>query len=251
MLKQVIAIAKESGKVILSHYKSDLKVDFKNDLSPLTLADTQANRVITEGLLKLDPSIPVISEEAEVPDYAVRKRWKRFWLVDPLDGTKEFIKKADEFTVNIGLVNGGVPVLGVVLAPALDLLYGAEKGKGSWKWAAKSRPDRIYYRAPDKKGPLVVVESRFHSSPDAEEYYKTLPSIERITVGSSLKFCYLAEGKAHLYPRFAGSMEWDVAAGDCIWRNAVRDGEGPNESPLTYNKPELKNGSFILGRHHL
>jgi 3'(2'), 5'-bisphosphate nucleotidase len=187
----------------------------------------------------------VVSEEAEAARFEHRRGWRRFWLVDPLDGTKEFIKRRAEFTVNVALIEDGEPVFGVVLAPALDLLYWAVKGGGSWREAKGETAERIYSAASPAGTPLTVVESLSHPSAELEEYLRTIPVARRVKAGSSLKFCWVAEGRADIYPRLGPTMEWDVAAGDCIYRQSGRDGERP--SPLTYNKPDLRNPSFVVG----
>lgn len=194
---------------------------------------------------KIDPKIPIISEETEVPPYDERKNWRHFWLVDPLDGTKEFLRGAGEFTVNIALIEERNPILGVIYEPVSRVCYFAQKEHGSWKAEGDHQPKRIYSQ-PCKAGqPKTVVESRSHPSQELEDYLKTIPVKERIKVGSSLKFGYLAEGKANLYARFVPSQEWDMAAGDCIFRYSAKSGENP--SPLTYNKPDLHNGPFVIG----
>jgi 3'(2'), 5'-bisphosphate nucleotidase len=243
----VIALAREAGRATMTYYDgaADAGVREKDDRSPVTLADEVAHGILVDGLQRLDPSTPVVSEEAAAADFETRRGWRRFWLVDPLDGTKEFIKRRAEFTVNLGLIEGGEPVFGVVLAPALDLLYWAAKGEGAWREAGGGRPERIYSSAPAPGTPLTVVESLSHPSPELEEYLKTIPVARRVKAGSSLKFCWVAEGRADVYPRLGPTMEWDVAAGDCVFRQSGRDGERP--SPLTYNKPDLRNPSFVIG----
>jgi 3'(2'), 5'-bisphosphate nucleotidase len=243
----VIALAREAGRATMTYYDgaADAGVREKDDRSPVTLADEVAHGILVDGLRRLDPSTPVVSEEAAAADFESRRGWRRFWLVDPLDGTKEFIKRRAEFTVNLGLIEGGEPVFGVVLAPALDLLYWAAKGEGAWREAGGGWPERIYSSAPAPGTPLTVVESLSHPSPELEEYLKTIPVARRVKAGSSLKFCWVAEGRADVYPRLGPTMEWDVAAGDCVFRQSGRDGERP--SPLTYNKPDLRNPSFVIG----
>jgi 3'(2'), 5'-bisphosphate nucleotidase len=217
----------------------------KDDRSPVTLADEVAHGILLAGLGRLDPGTPVVSEEA-VPDvFETRREWRRFWLVDPLDGTKEFIKRRAEFTVNVALIENGEPVLGVVQAPALDLLYWAVKGEGAWREEKGGPAERIYSSAPAAGAPLTIVESLSHPSQELEEYLQTIPVARRVKAGSSLKFCWVAEGRADLYPRLGPTMEWDVAAGDCVYRQSGREGERP--SPLTYNKPDLRNTSFVIG----
>ncbi len=247
-LDEVIAIAVPAGKLTLKHRAHpdvEEKGDHGADTSPVTDADLASNRYITEHLKDVDPQIPIISEEADLPDYETRKQWQRFWLVDPLDGTKEFVNGSDEFTVNIALIENGEPVLGVIYIPAQGLLYYAEKGKGSWKRDGEKPPVQIFSSVPDLNKGLTVVESKSHPSAELENYLKDLPVKERITAGSSLKFCSVAEGLADIYPRLGPTMEWDVAAGDCIYRNSGRHGQ--RTSSLTYNKPTLKNDSFVIG----
>jgi 3'(2'), 5'-bisphosphate nucleotidase len=243
----VVELAREAGRATMQYYDgaADAGVREKDDRSPVTLADEVAHAILVEGLARLDPATPVVSEEAESAAFEHRRGWRRFWLVDPLDGTKEFIKRRAEFTVNVALIENGEPVFGVVLAPALDLLYWAVKGAGAWREAQGGAPERIYSAAPPAGTPLTVVESLSHPSPELEEYLRTIPVARRVKAGSSLKFCWVAEGRADIYPRLGPTMEWDVAAGDCIYRQSGRDGERP--SPLTYNKPDLRNPSFIVG----
>jgi 3'(2'), 5'-bisphosphate nucleotidase len=224
---------------------AEVGVREKEDRSPVTLADEVAHGILVEGLRRIDPATPVVSEEAAAADFEARRGWYRFWLVDPLDGTKEFIKRRAEFTVNVGLIENGEPVFGVVLAPALDLLYWGVKGGGAWRETKDGAPERIYSTPPAAGAPLTVVESLSHPSAELEEYLKTVPVARRVKAGSSLKFCWVAEGKADIYPRLGPTMEWDVAAGDCVYRQSGREGERP--SPLTYNKPDLRNPSFVIG----
>ena len=241
----ILELAREAGRATMTYYDGATEVREKEDRSPVTLADEVAHRILVEGLQRLDPETPVVSEEAESAAWEARRGWRRFWLVDPLDGTKEFIKKRAEFTVNLGLIEDGEPTFGVVLAPALDLLYWAEKGRGAWRQVKAGAAERIYSTEPPPGTPLTIVESLSHPSAELEEYLKTIPVKERVKAGSSLKFCWVAEGKADVYPRLGPTMEWDVAAGDCIYRQLGRRGERP--SPLTYNKPDLRNPSFVIG----
>jgi 3'(2'), 5'-bisphosphate nucleotidase len=247
-LRSAVAdLAREAGRATMRYYDGAVSADVrhKEDRSPVTLADEVAHDILVEGLQRLDPSTPVISEEADAAAYDARRSWNRFWLVDPLDGTKEFIKRRAEFTVNVALIEDGEPVLGVVLAPALDLLYWAVKGEGSWREEKGAAPVRIYSTEPTPGTPLTVVESLSHPSAELEEYLRTIPVARRVKAGSSLKFCWVAEGRADIYPRLGPTMEWDVAAGDCVYRQSGRNGERP--SPLTYNKPDLRNPSFVIG----
>ena len=243
----VIDLAREAGRATMTYYDGAVAagVREKEDKSPVTLADEVAHGILLDGLGRLDPDTPVVSEEAEAAPFETRRAWRRFWLVDPLDGTKEFIKRRAEFTVNVALIEDGEPVFGVVLAPALGLLYWAVKGGGAWREESGEAPARIYSTAPASGTPLTVVESLSHPSPELEEYLRTIPVARRVKAGSSLKFCWVADGRADVYPRLGPTMEWDVAAGDCIYRQSGREGERP--SPLTYNKPDLRNASFIIG----
>jgi 3'(2'), 5'-bisphosphate nucleotidase len=242
-----LALTREAGRATMTYYDAPAVAGLreKEDRSPVTLADEVAHDILVEGLRRIDPDTPVVSEEAAAADFETRKCWDRFWLVDPLDGTKEFIKRRAEFTVNVALIEKGEPVFGIVLAPALDLLYWAAKGEGAWREEKGGPAERIYSETPAPGTPLTVVESLSHPSAELEEYLKTIPVGRRLKAGSSLKFCWVAEGRADLYPRLGPTMEWDVAAGDCVYRQSGKAGERP--SPLTYNKPDLRNASFIIG----
>lgn len=247
MLEKIIETAQRAGKATLEFYNREIEVETKEDHSPLTKADLAAHHIITDALAKIDPGTPVISEEGGIPGYEERKAWKTFWIVDPLDGTKEFIKKNGEFTVNIARIEAGEPVLGVVYIPAKSLTYYAEKGRGAFKLEEGGEPVRIFSEPADKSRELTVIRSRSHGSDDLEDELAGMGIRvgESIAAGSSLKFCLVAEGVADIYPRMGPTMEWDVAAGDCIYRDSA--GEGRHDSPLTYNKPDLKNSGFIIG----
>ncbi len=244
-LVRLAAIAVEAGQATLQHYHPGVTVETKSDRTPVTAADRAAHAIIARRLAEWDDSVPVISEEGEIPDAGTRRGWSRFWLVDPLDGTKEFLEHNGEFTVNIALIDGGTPVLGAIHAPAIGLLYYAGEGLGSWRRTGDGLPVRLASHPPAPGGPLRVAESRSHPSIELERFLAKLPVGERVRAGSSLKFCWVAEGRADLYPRFGPTMEWDVAAGDCIFRNS---GVGrPRRSPLVYNQPELRNPGFVIG----
>jgi len=187
-----------------------------------------------------------ISEEGAIAPYEARTRWPRFWLVDPLDGTKEFLQHNGEFTVNIALVEGEAPVLGVVYAPALDLLYVAGRGLGAWKHATGARPIRLASSPPPPGEPLVVVESRSHPSPDLEAFLRTIKVARRVQAGSAIKFCLVADGSADIYPRFGPTMEWDTAAAQCVVEAAGGRVTDLDRQPLVYNKSSLLNPSFMV-----
>lgn len=242
---RLASIAREAGAAIMTHYDGTASVELKADQSPITVADRAAHRVIVDALTAWRPDVPVVSEEGTVPAYETRRSWDRFWLVDPLDGTKEFIKRNGEFTVNIGLVEGGVPVLGVVFAPVLNRLYLGGRGHGAWKQDGGAAPERLESSPRAAGEPVVIVESRSHPSAELETYLGTIDVARRVQIGSSLKFCLLAEGAADVYPRFGPTMEWDTAAGDAVFRASGRDGE--RASPLRYNQPDLRHAPFVIG----
>ena len=227
------------------HYHEGVAVEQKGDRGPVTAADRAAHEVIVSALATWDPTIPVISEEGRIPSAEERAGWVRFWLVDPLDGTKEFVHRNGEFTVNIALIESGVPVLGVVHAPARALTYSAGQGLGAWRQRGEDPAEQIWSTPPRPGQPLRVAESRSHPSAELEAWLGTVAVAERVPVGSSLKFCLVAEGTADVYPRLGPTMEWDVAAGDCVYRNSGVD--APRRSPLVYNQPDLRTLSFVLG----
>lgn len=245
-VEQITRIALRSGEMIRQRYaEQNARAARKPDGSPVTDVDRLADRWIREDLKVLDPSIPILSEESDIPDYTVRKGWRCFWMVDPLDGTKEFLNRTDEFTINIALIQDEEPILGVIYAPALKVLYFAQHGKGAWKQPDGDLAERLCSRVPDPTRALTVVESRSHPSPALERFLRVYRIKDRVRIGSSLKFCLVAEGKADIYPRFGPTMEWDVAAGDCIYRNSAA--EGQHAVMLRYNKPSLRNDHFVIG----
>ncbi|MBK9162197.1 MAG: 3'(2'),5'-bisphosphate nucleotidase CysQ [Nitrosomonadales bacterium] len=247
MIQDVISIARNAGQEILAVYHSgDAGAISKADESPLTLADLAAHHVIVEGLSKLALDIPILSEEAAEIPYSVRRHWGRFWLVDPLDGTREFIKRNGEFTVNIALIEDGAPVMGVVHAPALGLSYFAERGGGAFRQRGDEAPVAIRVAVHDGHGQLKMVGSRSHSDPRQDDLVAHLGGGEFVSMGSSLKLCLVAEGSAHLYPRLGPTMEWDTAAAHGIVLEAggiVCDSHGES---LRYNKADLHNPPFAV-----
>lgn len=244
-LEKVVVIAQEAGKAIMEIYKKDFKIEYKDDKSPLTEADLKANEIICSQLTKLYPNIPIMSEENKLTEYEVRKNWEYYWCIDPIDGTKEFIKKNDEFTVNIALIHRNTPVIGVVYAPAINEMYKAKKGKGAFK---NNQKLPLYINAlPDKK--LSVVASKSHLSEETQTFIDNLKTetIEQVSKGSSLKLCMVAEGIADIYPRLAPTMEWDTAAADAIVREAGKmTYQFENEEQVVYNKENLLNPWFIV-----
>ncbi|PLR33425.1 3'(2'),5'-bisphosphate nucleotidase CysQ [Chimaeribacter coloradensis] len=212
MLEHICQLARDAGAAIMDVYDghTPLGVETKSDDSPVTAADLAAHQVIKRGLTALTPEIPLVSEE-DPPAWETRRHWSRYWLVDPLDGTKEFIKRNGDFTVNIALIENGVPVLGVVYVPVTGVMYSAADGK-AWKEEG-GRREQITVR--DARPPLVVV-SRSHGSQELQDYLAQLGEHQTVAVGSSLKFCLVAEGKAQLYPRFGPTSIWDTAAGHAV-----------------------------------
>ena len=239
-------IVREAGAAICAHAGAATSVTFKADRNPVTEADRAAHRCICTSLTSWDSGIPAISEEGVIPPYDTRRAWRRFWLIDPLDGTKEFLAGTGEYTVNVALIEDEEPVMGVVFAPALDLLYIAGRGLGAWRQEGAAAPLRIFSAPLPAGAPLVIAESRSHPSAELEAFLTTVPVKRRVQAGSSLKFCWVAEGKADLYPRFGPTMEWDTAAGDCVYRQSGREGE--RSSPLRYNTPSLSHDRFVIGR---
>ncbi len=244
-LEKIVDIAKEAGNAIMKIYKKDFKVEYKDDKSPLTQADTKANEIICNALIKLYPNIPIMSEENKQTEYEIRKSWEYYWCIDPIDGTKEFIKKNDEFTVNIALIHKNTPVLGVVYAPAIDEMYKAKKGEGAFK-NNQELPLQVNNH-PEKK--LLVVASKSHLSEETQEFINNLKTetIEQVSKGSSLKLCMVAEGIADIYPRLAPTMEWDTAAADAVVRESGKmTYQFENNETMVYNKVNLLNPWFIV-----
>ncbi|WP_054686982.1 3'(2'),5'-bisphosphate nucleotidase CysQ [Pantoea sp. SGAir0180] len=213
MLEQISQLAREAGDAIMQVYNGSVPADVshKADDSPVTAADLAAHDVIVKGLKRLTPDIPVLSEE-DPPGWEVRQHWQRYWLVDPLDGTKEFIKRNGEFTVNIALIEQGKPIMGVVYAPALGVMYSAAEGKAWKEEGGEKQPIHVL----DARPPLVVVSRSHNDDDEMKEYLKQLGEHQTVATGSSLKFCLVAEGKAQLYPRFGPTNIWDTGAGHAV-----------------------------------
>jgi 3'(2'), 5'-bisphosphate nucleotidase len=238
------ALAREAGEAIMRVYAGEFAVEHKDDNSPLTAADLAAHRAIVAGLQALAPQIPVLSEESsEQADWSVRRTWSQYFLVDPLDGTREFVKRNGEFTVNIALIEGHAPVLGVVHAPALDEMYWGWSG-GHAHFATKLQSGKLLTRA--RATPLVVAGSRSHGDPRMGAALDKLGSHELLALGSSLKFCRTARGEADLYIRYGPTSEWDTAAGQCVLEQAGGAVRRMDGSTLAYNtKDSLLNPDFL------
>lgn len=248
----LIAVAREAGAAILDVYGTEFEVEHKDDTSPLTEADLRSHRIILKRLSERYPDIPVLSEESgDAAPYEVRSRWGLYFLVDPLDGTKEFVKRNGQFTVNIALMERNRPVAGVVYAPVLDWMYYGSKD-GSFKSEAGAKPVRLAPPTAPLNGKVVVVGSRSHSTPEMEEFIERMKQdydeVEFIAMGSSLKLCMVAEGKADIYPRLGPTMEWDTAAAHAVVTHSGRRvlAWGEEDLDLPYNKPDLLNGWFLV-----
>ena len=247
---EAVAIAERAGRAVLDVYEQDdLGVTHKEDDSPLTKADLASHRLIIAELEKLTPDIPILSEESKEMPVDERRGWSRFWLVDPLDGTKEFVKRNGEFTVNIALIENGRALLGVVHATVLKQTYWAAESLGAFK--RENEEDKEISVAAFESGTLRVVASRSHAGVETaaflERLEKNVDGLEVVSKGSSLKLCLVAEGAAHLYPRFGPTMEWDTAAAQCVVEQAGGYvSETDLVTPLRYNKKSLLNPYFIV-----
>ena len=253
-------LAVKAGEEIMKIYSGEIEVELKDDLSPLTAADKASHNVITGGLAEveiLNSRFPVVSEEGEIPGFDQRKSWDYFWMIDPLDGTKEFIKRRDEFTVNIALIEKDHPYIGLVYLPVKKTLYFGGINHGSYKVAADDTDFEYAVSLPLEQGGSDVLKaagSRSHRSSEfdgwveAEAKRRGCRSIEIVTAGSSLKFCLAAEGLVDVYPRFGPTMEWDTAAAQAVLEGAGGKCTRVDGSRMIYNKPVLKNDGFLVYR---
>lgn len=248
LIEPLKQIAITAGEGILGVYQSEFSVHTKQDMSPLTKADLLAHQIISDGLQQLTPKIPVLSEESSEQELANRLCWGKYWLVDPLDGTKEFISRNGQFTVNIALIEYGKPILGIVYAPVLELLYwGSEAGAFKQQGAQLAEPIKVA-KTPAKDHVWRILASRSHVTTETLEYLEQFENKVLRNIGSSLKFCLVAEGKADLYPRLAPTSEWDSAAAQAIVEAAGGCVlEYPKLTPLRYNQRNtLLNPNFIV-----
>ncbi|MGM5485308.1 MAG: 3'(2'),5'-bisphosphate nucleotidase CysQ [Nanobdellota archaeon] len=239
MIEDIKDIARKAGEKTLEIYNKDFETEYKDDKSPLTEADLASNEVIVDGLKKISDH-PILSEETKEVDHEERKGWDKFWLIDPLDGTKEFIKRNGEFTVNIALIEDGEPTFGVVYVPVKDQMY--------YSYNGKSYLDGEELPFGKERDNFVVVASRSHFNDETKEYIEKITSdYELISRGSSLKLCAVAEGSADIYPRLGPTMEWDTAAAHAVVRGAGREVyDVSTNKPLKYNKESLKNPFFVV-----
>lgn len=257
LVSPLTEICRDAGNAILQVYEADepIEVENKDDDSPVTRADYAAHNVIMKGLQVLTPDWPILSEEGGIPDYETRQTWQRYWLVDPLDGTKEFINRNGEFTVNIALIEAGKPVLGAVFVPVKDVMYVGVEGEGAWR-ETKGNREALKVRSLTAGGGLKVVGSRRHGAEALDALLARLQdqfkNIELVSMGSSLKICALAEGSADWYPRLALTSEWDTAAAHAVLNAAGGQLVDENLNELRYNaKEELLNPFFhAMGDKH-
>ncbi len=246
MLPEIARIARDAGAAILDVYANEFDVTKKADSSPLTIADMRSHEVIVNALQALTPDVPILSEEASEISYEERSKWTRYWLVDPLDGTKEFVSRNGEFTVNIALIEQHVPVLGAVFVPVRDTLYLATLENGATRQIGTAPAEVIRIRTP-AHAPLRIVGSRSHRDGRLEKYLPRLGPHELVSIGSSIKFCLVAEGSADLYPRFGPTSEWDTAAAQAIVEAAGGAVVTLDGKPLRYNmKADLLNPYFLV-----
>jgi 3'(2'), 5'-bisphosphate nucleotidase len=256
LTQALIPIVSRASAAIMQVYGGGFTVQHKDDNSPLTLADLESQRVIIEGLKLITPEVPILSEESATAPWELRKTWRELWVVDPLDGTREFVKRNGEFTVNIALVVEHEPLLGVIAAPAQGVIFWGAAGLGAFSLthggtpaaASAATARRIHTVAP--QNPLRVVGSRSHASPQTEAYLSRLGAHVLTGVGSSLKFCLLAQGTADLYPRFGATSEWDTAAGQAILEAAGGHVTRMDGHRLRYNcRDSVINGDFVAFSH--
>ena len=250
LLEVAVAAARLGGDAIMDVYESDdFGVESKDDASPLTRADKAAHEAIVAELEKTD--LPILSEEGKSMAFAERQKWTRFWMVDPLDGTKEFIKRNGEFTVNIALIENGKSILGALFVPVKDVMYLGAQDLGAFKQTDGGLVEKMPLIVDLKKNPVKVVGSRSHMNEETEAFVKQFKKYEMVAMGSSLKFMIVAEGNAHYYPRFAPTMEWDTAAAQAIVEASgklvlqVENGQA-TKNPVVYNKENLLNPHFLV-----
>jgi len=246
-IQDIVKIAKKAGDTIMQIYSQNFEVEYKQDSSPLTLADRKANDIIENGLNQLPVSFSILSEEGKDIPYEQRKHWKYFWLVDPLDGTKEFVKKNNEFTVNIALIHKDTPVLGVVYAPAFEVCYWAKQSEGAFKDG-----QRLPLKTENQRETYKIVASRSHMSDETQAFINNIDTDkdkELVSVGSSLKICLVAEGEADIYPRLGPTMEWDTAAAHAVVSESskrLKKYKNNKFAPFLYNKESLLNEWFVV-----
>jgi len=246
LCQNAISIARIAGKKILEIYDSKYTIENKQDNTPLTTADLAADKIIRNALRELTPEIPILTEESETIPFEIRQQWSRYWLVDPLDGTREFIKRNGEFTVNIALIENHKSILGVINAPVLNTDYYAWREGGAFKKQATQVAHKIHTRKADKHN-LTIAGSRSHANDKLKTFYEKFGDFELLNIGSSLKSCMVAEGSVDLYPRLGLTSEWDTAAAHCIVDEAGGQITQTDATALRYNtKDSLLNPEFLV-----
>jgi len=243
ILPDVIKVADEASEKVLHIYQSDFTVDFKSDHSPITAADTASHEIIVRGLRNISRDIPILSEEGKDIPWEERKHWRRFWLVDPIDGTKDFTQRTGEFTVNIAMIEDGEPVMGVVIAPALKEAFWGVVGEGAHLRDRTGKVRRI--RVAEPKAVKRVMASKNHLNEETRAFIDKLGDHELVQAGSSLKFCRIAEGHADIYPRLGPTCEWDTGAAQAVLMAAGGKVQTLEGKPLKYGKEDVLNPSFI------
>lgn len=244
LLHELVALADRAGEAVMAIYATDFEVKTKDDFSPVTEADVAAEAIILEGLSELTPEIPVVAEEQMAAGNKPDLRGDHYWLVDPLDGTKEFLNRNDEFTVNIGLIEGDRTVLGVVYAPALETSYWGAAGHGAHRRNCDGT-SAITVRTPPEAGITVIGSRRHGKGGEMEKFLKPYTVADNMAAGSSLKFCLVAAGEADIYPRFGPTSEWDTSAGHAVLEAAGGRVTNPDGSDFVYRKPDFRNSNFI------
>lgn len=246
LVDHVIKVARDAAETIMATYKTDFEVIEKADNSPVTEADLMANHIIIDGLTAYAPTIPTLSEESDPVPFGQRKSWKQYWLIDPLDGTREFIKRSDEFTINIALIKNHTPVMGLVMAPAKDVIYYATQGGGAYKITGDEPPVQIRTDKTKHDEMIMLIGHHVSDNRTLAAFRKKIGSHEFRRVGSSLKSCLIAEGEADIYTRFGPTCEWDTAAAQCVIEEAGGKLTDVTLKPLRYNtKDTLLNPYFI------
>lgn len=243
ILPDVIKVADAASEKVLHIYESNFKVEYKEDQSPITAADVASHEVIIHGLRSISRDIPILSEEGKSIPWEERRHWHRFWLIDPIDGTKDFTQRTGEFTVNIALIENGEPVMGVVTAPALKEAYWGVVGEGAYKRDRTGKVHRI--RVAEPKDAKRVVASKNHLNEETRQFIDTLGEHDLVQAGSSLKFCRIAEGHADIYPRLGPTCEWDTAAAHAVLLAAGGRIETLEGDPLKYGKEDVLNPFFV------
>lgn len=243
LLNDILAIAEAANAKVMEIYGTDFSVEHKEDESPVTAADLASHDVIVKGLKALTPDVPILSEESAHAPWSERKEWTRFWLVDPIDGTKDFVKRTGEFTVNIALIENGEPVLGVVTAPALEEAFWGIRNEGAWKRDSEGRTHQLHVVVP----PPVrrVVASKNHLNEETRSFIDALGEHCLVQAGSSLKFCRIAEGRADIYPRIGPTCEWDTGAAQAVLEAAGGKVQTLDGEPMRYGKEDVLNPHFV------